>query len=204
MIEQDYNNADVVFHYSKNNHQRANKVITTLPLFVERVFGKAVAQEWITEEAWTLVENYQVTRINPKDGLQGVRITNNKDDKWDDSSDSKYGDLGFEEVNDKDGEILITNFDLVKLDTCVTYILGDSGQSTASRLLKDEAKANTPSLVTTETTDDTSSITTNTRDIQVNVQGKGNENNDLQVEDLTNDETNDDLLQSILKDSKSK
>ena len=69
MIEQDYNNSNVVFHYSKNNHQKANEVITTLLLFVEGVFGKAVAQEWIMDEAWTLVENYQVARLDPKDGL---------------------------------------------------------------------------------------------------------------------------------------
>ena len=99
---------------------------------------------------------------------------------------------------------MITNFDLVKLDTHTTHLLGDSRQSTKSQIEREEVKVNTPSLVTMEATDDTSSITTNTRDIQENIEDRRNATNELQAEDLTKYETNKDLLKSTLNDSKSK
>ena len=165
IIKQEYDNAEVIFHYKRSNHQRANEIVTTLPLFIEGVFGREVADEWIMQDAWDQVDNYRMEKIDPKNGLKGVKIMNADQEEWDDS-DSEYDEMGMEDVNDDDGEIIITNFDLVRLDTQATHIIGDDGKSTMSitQANHQEAQVGTSVEAATELTNDTSSITTNTRD----------------------------------------
>ena len=101
MIEQDYDGDALVFHYHKNTHQQAYETITTLPLFVEAVLGKGVAQEWFTEDAWFELDGYKYELVDNQDALKGVRIKCLDEDNWQDSDDDF--DVG-EFQNAKDGQ----------------------------------------------------------------------------------------------------
>ena len=129
VIEQQHDNAELVFHFHRSTHQQANQTITTLPLMIEAMFGKVVAEEWFTQDAWYELDDFKCEVVDPDDLNKGVRIIRTEVDVWEDS-DSDFEVHELEEVNLDDRQIVISNFDLVRLENEAPHQIGDDTQST--------------------------------------------------------------------------
>ena len=130
-LEQEYDNSPVIFHYHCITHQQAHQTITTLPLVISQMFGKPVADAWFNAEAWYDLDKFSSEFVDPDDVNQGVRIKRAALEDWEETdSDFELNDL--EDVNPEDSEIIISNFDLVKLETEAGHQIGDDTGSTWS------------------------------------------------------------------------
>ena len=127
LLEQDHDKGKLIFHFNKNTYQQAFEVISTLPLFIEAVLGEDVAKHWFMEDVWYDLELFKYELVDPLDPMKEVKIITTKTDNWN-NSDSDFKIHKLEHVDDEEGsQILITNFDMVKMETKISHPLGNDG-----------------------------------------------------------------------------